>query len=175
MTTQISPQIKLAALVGVLLIVLAGSALVVLRHTAPGGPTASAGRHSAPAVTPPHHSSAPVVKVVQPTVDPLLPAPLRTSLERHRVVVVAFYDPQVKVDLLALAEARAGALGGGVGFRGVNLLQDSVAGRLTALLPAGTLLPAPGILVYNRAGKVLYRYDGYLDRAAIAQAVENVR
>jgi hypothetical protein len=57
----------------------------------------------------------------------------------------------------------------------VNLLDDAVAGRLTALLPANELLPTPGALVYDRQGKVVYRFDGYLDRAAITQAVENAR
>jgi hypothetical protein len=178
-TTQISPQMRIVALVGVLLIALAGASLVLLRHSAPSAASPPpATHHRAKPVTPvsQHHSPAPPpvrVKVVQPAVNPLLPGVLRAALARHLLVVAAFYDPQVKVDSLTVTEARAGAAGASSGFVAVNLLDDAVAGRLTALLPANELLPTPGILVYDRHGKVVYRFDGYLDRQAIAQAVKS--
>ncbi|MGH3008503.1 MAG: hypothetical protein ACRDLM_03735 [Gaiellaceae bacterium] len=179
MTTQISPQMRIVALAGVLLIALAGGALMFLRHSAPtaGSPPAThpATKPSSPASH--RHASTPPrrVKIVNPAINPLLPGPLRGALARHPLVVVATYDPQVRVDSLVVSEARAGANGANAGFLQVNLLDDSVAGRLTALLPANQLLPTPGILVYNRHGKVVYRFDGYLDRAAITQAVDNLR
>lgn len=178
MSTQISPQMRIVALAGVLLIALAGSALVLLRHAKPGPVTVpQTARTNAPAKSASsHRTSAPVrVKVVRPAVNPLLPGKLRAALARNPLVVVGFYDPQTRENSLVLAEARAGAAGAHAGFVAVNLLDDRVAGRLTALLPAGQLLPAPGILVYRRSGKVVYRFDGYLDRAAIAQAVDNAR
>jgi hypothetical protein len=115
------------------------------------------------------------VKIVRPLVNPLLPAKLRAALDRHPVVVVAFYDSQNRIDSLTVGEARAGAVAGGAGFVPVNLLSDKVAGRLTALLPANELLPSPGILVFKRPGRIMWRFDGYLDRQAVAQAVRNVR
>lgn len=181
MSAQISPQMRIVALAGVLLIALAGSALVLMRHhSQPGTVTVvSTPQSTTPARTTSLHSSpAPakrVVKVVAPTVDPLLPGKLRAALERHPLVVVATFDPQVQVDALTVTEARAGAATGRAGFVPVSLLDDAVAGRLTALLPAGQLLPTPGILVYDRSGKIVFRYDGYLDRAAIAQAVADAR
>jgi hypothetical protein len=177
-TTQISPQMRIVALVGVLLIALAGASLVLLRHSAPSAASPPA-THPPPKPAAPvsqHHSTTPPpvrVKVVQPAVNPLLPGVLRAALARHLLVVAAFYDPQVKVDSLTVTEARAGAAGASSGFVAVNLLDDAVAGRLTALLPANELLPTPGILVYDRHGKVVYRFDGYLDRQAIAQAVKS--
>ena len=126
-----------------------------------------------PAGTGSHHRTPVHVKVVEPAVDPQLPAPLRAALERHPLVVVGTYDPQVREDQLALAETRAGAAQGHAAFLPVNLLDDRVAGLLTGKLPAGELLPTPGTLIYARPGKIVYRFDGYLDRAAIAQAVKD--
>ena len=62
-----------------------------------------------------------------------------------------------------------------VPFRAVSLLDDAVAGPLTALLPAGQLLPNPGFVVYKRPGTVAYRSDGYLKSASVAQAVREAR
>ncbi len=176
MVTQVSTKVKIIALVGVLLIALAGSALVFMPH-AKSGPVSAP---SKPAVTTPvgtgsHHTVPVRVKVVEPAVDPQLPAPLRVALERHPLVVVGTYDPEVREDQLALAEARAGAAEGHAGFVAVDLLDDHVAGLLTGKLPSGELLPTPGILIYARPGKIVYRFDGYLDRAAIAQAVQDKR
>lgn len=181
MSTQISPQMRIVALAGVLLIALAGSGLLLLRHSKPGAVTVPSTSHSTtPAATTALHrpaASKPAVhvRVMRPKVDPRLPAPLRSALARHPLVVVGLYDPQVRVDSLSLAEARAGASAARVGFVPVNLLDDAVAGPLTALLPANQLLPAPGLLVYRRPGRLVYRFDGYLDRAAVTQAVRNAR
>lgn len=190
MSTQISQPMKIVALAGVLLIALAGSALLLLHKSKPGTvavPTtpqttkhqATTHQTTAPAQTTPSHPSstrhtAPA-KVARPRVNPVLPSKLRAALDRHRTVVVAFFDSQDRIDSLTVAEARAGAAAGGAGFVTVNLLADQVAGRLTALLPPQQLLPAPGILVFKRPGRVVWRFDGYLDRQAVAQAVRNVR
>jgi hypothetical protein len=66
-------------------------------------------------------------------------------------------------------------MAGRAGFVTINLLADKVAGRLTALLPSNELLPSPGILVFKRPGRMVWRFDGYLDRQAVAQAVDNIR
>lgn len=177
MITQISQQMKIVALAGVLVIALAGSALFVLHKSKPGTVTVSS-THKPTAPTKPslHPSPAPPrVKIVRPLVNPLLPAKLRAALDRHPVVVAAFYNSQSRTDSLTVAEARAGAAAGHAGFVPVNLLSDKVAGRLTALLPANELLPSPGILVFKRPGRVVWRFDGYLDRQAVAQAVDNTR
>jgi hypothetical protein len=168
---------RIVALAGVLLIALAGSALVLLRHRSQPGTVVLPPAHhvTTPSKSATHPSPAtapkPVVKIVRPAVDPLLPAKLRAALERRPVVLVATFDPQVQVDSLTVAEARAGAAAAHAGFVEVSLLDDAIAGRLTATMPSGELLPSPGILVYRRPGRVVFRYDGYLDRAAIAQAI----
>lgn len=164
---------RLIALVGVLLIALAGSALVLIPRakegvvSLPSKPTVTTPTH------PGSHPTTPPPKVVTPTVDPQLPVALRVALARHAVVVVGTYDPEVRHDQVVLDEARAGAIAGRAGFVAVNLLDDKVAGLLTGKLASGELLPTPGVLIYRRPGKLVFRVDGYLDRAAITQAALN--
>ena len=103
-----------------------------------------------------------------------LPAPLQWQLARHHIVVVSFYDPQSNVDSISVAEAHAGATEAGAGFLLVNVLDNSLAGPLTALLPGGGLLPDPGILIYRAPGSVAYRIDGFSDRDAVAWRRERI-
>lgn len=99
-----------------------------------------------------------------------LPLLVNDALRMHRIVVVSIFDPQSQTDAISYAEARAGA--GDVsqaGFVGVSVLDDSVAGPLTAALPGGGLLPVPGVLIYRRPGTLIERVDGFADRDSIAQ------
>jgi hypothetical protein len=102
-----------------------------------------------------------------------LPAPLQWQLSQHKIVVVSLYNPNSNVDEISVAEAHQGALDAGAGFLLVSVLNDKIAGILTALLPGGGLLPAPGILVYRAPGNVALRIDGFADRATVAQAAQN--
>ena len=172
-SVTLSPHMRIVALVGVLLIALGGSAFFVLHgHSKPVTPIATT-----PMQHPTTHPTTPPprVHVVRPTVDRLLPTPLRNALKRDAFVVVGFYNPDYPVTRHTIAEARAGAAATHAGFVAVNLLNDSVAGRLTALLPSGQLLPNPGIAIYGRPGTLLYRADGYLNRAAVVEAVRGAR
>jgi hypothetical protein len=98
-----------------------------------------------------------------------LPIVLNDLFRRHRIVVVSVFDPQDKTDAISYAEARAGAADAGAGFLGVSVLDDSVAGPLTAALPDQGLLPVPGILIYRRPGVLIQRVDGFEDRDGVAQ------
>ena len=102
-----------------------------------------------------------------------LPAPLQWQLSQHKIVVVSLYNPNADVDAISVAEAHKGALDAGAGFLLVSVLDNKVAGILTALLPGGGLLPAPGILVYRAPGNVALRIDGFADRVSVAQAAQN--
>ena len=93
-----------------------------------------------------------------------LPQPLQWQLAHHKVVVVSFYNPSSDVDAISVAEAHAGAVDAGAGFLLVSVLDNKVAGILTALLPGGGLLPDPGVLVYRAPGDVALRLDGFADR-----------
>ena len=94
-----------------------------------------------------------------------LPKPLQWQLAHHKVVVVSFYNPSSDVDAISVAEAHAGATDAGAGFLLVSVLDNKVAGILTALLPGGGLLPDPGVLVYRAPGDIALRLDGFADRA----------
>ena len=102
-----------------------------------------------------------------------LPAPLQWQLALHKVVIVSLYNPNADVDAISVAEAHAGALDATAGFLLVNVLDNKVAGILTALLPGGGLLPDPGVLVYRAPGDIMVRLDGFADRTSVAQAVTN--
>lgn len=102
-----------------------------------------------------------------------LPAPLQWQLAHNKVVVVSFYNPNANVDAISVAEAHAGATDAKVGFLLVSVLDDKVAGILTALLPDGGLLPEPGVLIYRAPGTIALRIDGFADRDSIAQAATN--
>jgi hypothetical protein len=98
-----------------------------------------------------------------------LPIVLNDLFRQHRIVVVSVFDPQDKSDAISYAEARAGAADAGAGFLGVSVLDDSVAGPLTAALPDQSLLPVPGLLIYRRPGVLVQRIDGFEDRDGVAQ------
>jgi hypothetical protein len=102
-----------------------------------------------------------------------LPPPLQWQLAHNKVVVVSLYNPHSDVDAISVAEAHAGAVDAHVGYLLVNVLDDKVAGILTALLPGGGLLPEPGTLIYRAPGTIAVRVDGFADRDSIAQAATN--
>jgi hypothetical protein len=142
----------------------------------PTKPTVSTPAVKAPAkakvVAPPHVHVAPKPKPKPAPVTAAngLPIVLNDALRAHRIVVVSVFDPQSQTDAISYAEARAGA--GDVslaGFLGVSVLDDSVAGPLTAALPGGGLLAVPGLLIYRRPGTLVERVDGFADREAVAQ------
>lgn len=199
MTTQISPQIRIVALAGLLLAVAGGAAMLVLGRShgktsapvaapAPARPATStpapaAKTPQAPAKT---HAVAPqAAKTAAPAhpaarsarrgnlVDARLPRPLQWALSKHRIVVVSLYNPRAKVDAISVAEAHAGAADAKVGFLLVNVLDNAVAGPMTALLPGGGLLPNPGVLIYRAPGTVVFRFDGFTDRNTILQAARS--
>jgi hypothetical protein len=99
-----------------------------------------------------------------------LPMALVKALQTHKVVIVSLFDPQSQTDAISYAEAKAGATDAGVGFLGVNLLDDTVTSPLTAVLPGGGLLPDPGVLVFSAPATLAVRLDGFADRDAVAQA-----
>jgi hypothetical protein len=201
--TTISPQIKILVVVGALAAVGLGASLFLFGHGsskttnraatthAASTPTTTTARtHSSPVKT-----AAPVFKHATKThavprahakkakpavfrgnrVYATLPQPLQWQLAHHKIVVVSFYNPSSDVDAISVAEAHAGALDAGAGFLLVSVLDNKVAGILTALLPGGGLLPDPGVLIYRAPGNVAIRLDGFADRDSVAQAAANAK
>ena len=198
MNLTVSPQIKIIALVGMLAAVgLAASMFVLggsskktqttavhtpLRHATkpPATPVRAHVKTPAKHVAKTHTASHPKVhKKAKPAgfhgnaVYAQLPKPLQWQLAHHKVVVVSFYNPSSNVDAISVAEAHAGATDAGAGFLLVSVLDNKVAGILTALLPGGGLLPDPGVIIYRAPGDIALRLDGFADRASVAQAATN--
>ena len=225
MNFNISPQMRIVAAAGLLLVIIAGAGSMMLGHssspssatqTPPVRTHARATHHTTVSVKNRNGKTKVVVKtghragvqhvhrtVVKPTgkaksavhtskttvvhtkkhtvvvhksgnlVYSDLPAPLQWQLARHHIVVVSIYSSNSDVDSISVAEAHAGATSAGAGFLLVNVLDNSVAGPLTALLPGGGLLPDPGILIYRSPGNIALRINGFVDRDAVSQAVAN--
>jgi hypothetical protein len=197
----ISPQIRIVALVGLVAALGLGASMMTLgrggsdaetvaatttaplrSHTttapAPAKPVAKpAAKPAAKPVAKPHAQARPHVR--KPSgfrgnpVYAQLPQPLQWELAHHKVVVVSLYNPRSDVDAISVAEAHAGAVDANVGFLLVDVLDNKVAGILTALLPGGGLLPDPGVLVYRAPGQIALRIDGFADRDSVAQAATN--
>lgn len=143
-------------------------------HTAPVHTKASTRPHVAARAHAKQHSHVKPARFHGNRVYADLPQPLQWQLAHHKVVVVSLYNPSSQVDAISVAEAHAGAVVAGAGFLLVNVLDNKVAGILTALLPGGGLLPDPGVLVYRAPGDVTIRLDGFADRDSVAQAAANV-
>jgi hypothetical protein len=191
----ISPQIRIVALVGLLAALgLAGSMFLLggsgsktvtapspartattpaKAHTTPAKPThQTTAKHVAATARTPAKKAKPAGYRGNP-VYATLPRALQWELAHHKVVVVSIYNPRSDVDAISVAEAHAGAVTAGAGFLLVSVLDNKVAGILTALLPGGGLLPDPGVLIYRAPGDIALRLDGFADRASVAQAATN--
>ena len=196
MSTTISPQVRILAIVGLLAAVGLGASMLFLgrggskttepavrthvkRHVSPTHATPRT--HSSKAKTTPvvKHAAKAHAKKAKPAgfrgnaVYATLPQPLQWQLAHHKVVVVSVYNPRSDVDAISVAEAHAGAVDANAGFLLVSVLDNTVAGLLTALLPGGGLLPDPGVLIYRAPGDVALRLDGFADRSSVAQAATN--
>ena len=201
MNLTVSPQIKIIALVGLLAAVGLAASMFVLGGPSNKSTTVTS-RTPAKAHTPVRHATKPrtAVPVHVPAkhatkthtvthakthkkatparfhgnaVYAQLPKALQWQLAHHKVVVVSFYNPSSSVDAISVAEAHAGATDAGAGFLLVSVLDNKVAGILTALLPGGGLLPDPGVIIYRAPGDIALRLDGFADRASVAQAATN--
>lgn len=107
---------------------------------------------------------------VDPTLDRGLPSSVKTAFAGRDVVVVALYAPDVPLDEMAVAEARAGAAGAGAGFVALNVFDESQARPLTKLLG---VLEDPTVLVFKRPGNLFLRIPGFADQQTVAQAATN--
>lgn len=136
-------------------------------------------KHAAPA-RPATTTTAPAAPAAPPKPKPTvaadgLPIALADALRQHPVVVVSIFDPQSQTDAVSYAEAQAGAGDAGAGFLGVSVLDDSVAGPLTAALPGGGLLPLPGLLVYRAPSTLVELIKGFADRDSVAALAVNAK
>jgi hypothetical protein len=195
---KLSPQVRIFALVAVLVAV--GGGLFVFTSgrgsaaepelAAPLATPAAAKPAKAPAVhktatvkpkakaqaskahaSKAHAPAKPAPKKVVPKIPPTgFPLAVDRALARHQVVVVSLVVPGSRVDELAAGEAKAGAKLGGAGYLALNVLNEQVAHAVLAKLGA---VKEPSLLVLKRSGEVVLALEGFVDRETVAQAAAN--
>lgn len=193
---KLSPQVRIFALVAVLVAVAGGLFVFTSGRGAAAEPelaalppTASVAKQTkTPAVhkTPMAKAKAPAakpkvtkakapVKVAPKKVVPKIaptgfPLAVDRALAKHKVVVVSLVIPGSHVDELAAGEAKAGAKLGGAGYLALNVLNERVAHAVLSKLDG---LEEPSLLVLKRSGEVVLALEGFVDRETVAQAAAN--
>lgn len=103
-----------------------------------------------------------------------LPHDVARALNRHRIVVLFFYEPAASDDQATRAAVRAVRTAGGPGARSVALFQDVVARISDYRRVVGSLgisqSPAMVVIDRNRNATLL---QGYLDSGTIKQTVRD--
>ena len=193
MTVTVSPQVRLVAILGGIA-ALGLAAFMLTAGRSPAGSTAASvgtikplhpvrklGTHGtvkkSVAKPKPHprprpaakHTPKVAAKPAAPAIAllPGLPSKLTHALRKHDLVVLTLFDPQSQVDGITVAEASAGAEVSHAGFVPLSVLDQHEAGPLVRELG---VLPDPAVLVYRRPGKLVARFDGFVDRDTVAQA-----
>lgn len=94
------------------------------------------------------------------------------ALYFDRAVVVVFYTPDSVLDKRAVLDARSAAIEMDAGFLAVNVKREA---QVAALAIGYEVLEAPTVLVLVRGPKLRFRFDGFVDRQTVAQAISNAR
>ena len=175
MSVTLSPQMRIVALAGALLVLAAATfALLSARSSSTSSSEAPVVVHRAPKATPqatlapaarPH-----VVKHARRNVINGLPAPLAVELHKHKIVVAAVYSPRSASDRATVAASRTGARKAHSGFVALDVTDRRRAAPLAARFGA---LPVPSLLIFRRPDEVVLRLDGGADADTVVQAVRD--
>ena len=174
-SVALTPTVRIAALVGALVLTGLAAAVFLIGRGAGGGDTSS----ESPSVTR-QAEHAPVVRVHTPRTSPKhapvhvasgFPKRVDAALRQRRVVIVAVGLPGAGVDAAVAREAHAAAATSHAGFVRISAANDKAAAALVA--KAG-VLPDPAVLVVKRPGTVVATFS-VTDAATIAQAVAEAR
>ena len=167
----VSPRIRILALAGLIAAVGLAASMFLLRPAATDADTAvpppAAGilrpANAAPATPEPAAKPKPrAAAVIAPNG---LPTSIAAQLSRHELVVASLYSSDAPVDRLSRDEARAGAGDAGAGFAAVDVADRRIA---LALASRTDSLAAPAVLVFDREGEIVARFDGFADRTLVA-------
>jgi len=168
-----SQRIPRPALIGIVALVAAFAALMVVRTgmlgtSSDSGSTAPiAGSIPARAPAKPITKTAAAPKIV---LLPGLPAKVAHALRYSKVVVVSLYVGQAPGDRTSVVAARQGARAAGAGFVAVNVGSDKTAASVKSF--AGPVSP-PSMLVVRRPGKIVTQISGPVETAVVTQAAHN--
>lgn len=178
MTVTLSPPVRVAALVGAL--VLTGLAAVVFflgrdllsdEPVAAATPTPLVTSTPKTATAPKPAAPAAVTPPAKERVASGFPAKIDHALRYNRVVVVSVSLPGAAVDAVVRREARAGAKASRAGFVAISGANERAVSGLVAKTG---VLPAPAVVIVRRPGAVATTFS-VTDAATIAQAVAQAR
>ena len=175
----LNPRMRAILIVGVLSIAAAGAGFIMLGRagssadeTPPAKPSTTAPRAAGSTAAGPR---APRARAAGAAAQPAagdrlrLPAAIQRALSANRVVVVALFDPNAKIDDTAVREAGAGAQLAGTTFVPVDVTKSDVA----SLNARYGVIQDPAVLVLRPPGDLVVRIDGFADRDTVAQAAAN--
>ncbi|MEP7224287.1 MAG: hypothetical protein ABI783_04930 [Actinomycetota bacterium] len=176
MSVTLTPPIRVAALVGVLVAMgLAAFVFLAARgatESDASAPTTPLTRPAAQTTTPPKAAhKAPQGKSQVVATRSGFPAPVDHALRYRRVVVVVVYMPGAAVDAVVRREARAAAMSSRAGYVAISALNERLAGSLVAKIG---FLTDPAVVIVKRPGVVASRLS-VTDRETIVQAVAQAK
>ena len=166
-------RVPRAALIGIVVLIAAFAALMVVRAGVIGGSSTD----STPIATPLAELAGDAGEAradlpAKPTVVllPGLPAQIASKLRYSKVVVVSLYTGTAAGDRAAVAQARSGAREVGAGFTAINVLDEKQA---RAVAKFGGPVDSPSVLVVRRPGRIVTQFTGTVDGKVVAQAAHN--
>ena len=193
MTMPFSPRVRMLLIVIVLACAAVGAGLIVLGRrqsesdASPGKPILPAAPLKRPAAARPAVKTPGVktpgvktpgaktpaararLRASKAAIANQLPAAIRQALAANKVVVVALFDPNAKIDDTAMREAEAGAQLTGTTFVSVDVRQNAIESLNTRY----GVIQDPAVLVLKPPGDLVIRIDGFADRDTVAQAAAN--
>lgn len=167
------PTVRIALAAAVVALAVAAPATLLLdRLRVRPLPAAAAAVRPAPAAAAakPHRLASHKPRPALP--GPGLPGSVALALKSNRFVVVALYVAGDSIDMTANTEAQAGAELAHVPYVPINVGEDSQIGDLASRLPS---LMVPSVVVIAQGGRVATQLEGFVDRQAIAEAIDGLR
>ena len=172
MSVTLNPPIRIAALVGALLLTgLAAVALLLGRGALGGADTEAATPLQKPAARAETTQRPVAAPRAKSRVATGFPVTIDHALRYSRVVVVSVSMPGAAVDAVVRREARDGAKASRAGFVALNATNERA---VSALVAKTGFLPAPAVVVVKRPGVVATTFS-VTDAGTIAQAVAQAR
>ncbi len=159
-----------AALIGIVALIAAFAAVMLVRSGVLGGSTDSASTPAPAKTQAPASGGATTPAKPRIVLLPGLPQPVAKALRYSKVVVVSLYTGPAAGDRTAVAEARTGARSAGAGFVAMNVVDDRRARELASFVGPAS---APAMLVVKRPGRIVTRMPGTVDSTVVAQAAHD--
>ncbi len=177
MSLTLSPPIRVAALVGALVLTGLAAFVFLLGRGLVGGEPESVATPT-PVVQPaptPAATPKPAVKPVAPRPKPRVasgfPAKIDHALRYGRVVVVSVSLPGAAVDAVVRREARTAAKTSRARFVALSAANERA---MSGLVAKTGVLPAPAVVIVKRPGVVVATFS-VTDAATISQAIAQAR